>query len=368
MNCLVLAPQRLGIREVALRVGEEWEAMGHDVEYDLPDGAAARIGPVTVGIPGIAQWWRKRFKELAKDPTKYDLIWTHQPLSPTLPSTDPALWNRVVVTFHTTEHAEYRLARDGVYPRTRVPYLWVTRQLERWFYGRLSNLDAVGPRYTVVSSQLRDEIAAFGIEEAEHIPNGVFTPDDRDVEPIREAYGIPADATLVSNIGSHTAQKRPVVFARLLREAIEDDEELYCVMVGDGPRYEDVRAVASDCERLQTPGYVGDSEKWRLFASADVFASLSAYEGMPIATVEALSYGVPVVLSDIPAHRNVIEQYGATGTVVPDDPPAIRAAIERYRGQSAAVSLPNWHEIATSYLECVPALDGPSTLSRETGN
>jgi hypothetical protein len=28
MNCLVLAPQRLGIREVAVRVGEEWEATG----------------------------------------------------------------------------------------------------------------------------------------------------------------------------------------------------------------------------------------------------------------------------------------------------------------------------------------------------
>ena len=33
MKILVLAPQRLGIREVAKRVGSEWEAMGHDVEY-----------------------------------------------------------------------------------------------------------------------------------------------------------------------------------------------------------------------------------------------------------------------------------------------------------------------------------------------
>ena len=33
MEILVLAPQRLGIREVAERVGSEWEAMCHDVEY-----------------------------------------------------------------------------------------------------------------------------------------------------------------------------------------------------------------------------------------------------------------------------------------------------------------------------------------------
>ena len=155
MRCLVLAPQRYGIREVAKRVGQEWESMGHNVEYDLPDGAAARIGPVTVGIPGIAAWWRKQFKHLARHPEKYDLIWTHQPLSPTLPSRNSALWDRVVVTFHTTEHAKYRLAKDGVYPRTRQPYHWVTRWLERSFYRRLSELEAAGPQYTVVASQLQ---------------------------------------------------------------------------------------------------------------------------------------------------------------------------------------------------------------------
>jgi hypothetical protein len=65
MECLVLAPQRYGIREVATRIGREWEDMGHTVDYDLPDGTPARIGPVTVGVPGIALWWREKFNELA---------------------------------------------------------------------------------------------------------------------------------------------------------------------------------------------------------------------------------------------------------------------------------------------------------------
>ena len=61
---------------------------------------------------------------------------------------------------------------------------------------------------------------------------------------------------------------------------------------------------------------MSDDEKWRWFADADVFASLSAYEGLPVATLEALSFGCPVVLSDILAHRAVIEEYDATGRCV----------------------------------------------------
>lgn len=351
MKCLVLAPQRYGIREVAQRVGQEWEAMGHDVEYELPNGAAARIGSVTVGIPGIAVWWRKQFKELAQRPDEYDLIWTHQPLSPTVPSRDSDLWDRVVVTFHTTEHAKYQLASEGVYPRTRQPYHLLTRSLEGWFYRRLSKLDRSGPQYTIVSAQLQSETAAFGITNPTCIPNGVFIPNDRDFAPIREEYGIPLDATLVFNIGSLSAQKRPVLFAETMAAVCAEREDLYCVMAGKGSLEDAVESHTS--EKLRAIGYVSDEEKWRWFTDSDLFVSLSAYEGLPIASLEALSFGLPVVLSDIAAHRTLVSEYEATGKCVSADRHAIAAAIERVEDKTANVSLPEWDEIAAEYLELV---------------
>jgi hypothetical protein len=66
-----------------------------------------------------------------------------------------------------------------------------------------------------------------------------------------------------------------------------------------------------------------------------------------------------VVLSDIPAHRNVIGTSDATGTVVPDDPVAIRAAVARYRDRSADLSLPNWREIAAAYLDHASVPENP---------
>ena len=75
-----------------------------------------------------------------------------------------------------------------------------------------------------------------------------------------------------------------------------------------------------------------------------------------IATLEALSFGLPVVLSDIPAHRAVVEEYDATGECVPPESEAVKAAIDRidrYENAHANVSLPEWDEVAKDYLELV---------------
>jgi len=325
--------------------------MGHDVKYDLPDGKAARVGPVTVGIPGIALWWDRWFRKLDGNAEKYDLIWTHQPLTPRLPSRNPKIWNRMIVTFHTTEYAKYGLTREGIYPRTRQPYHWVTRRIERHFYQNITGRKELSPQFTVVSPQIKDEIAAFGVTDAAYVPNGVFVPEDRSFEPIRTEYNIPEDATLVFNIGSLSAQKRPVLFAETMATVCEQREDLYCVMAGKGPKGDTVAKYTSD--RLKAVGYVSEEEKWRWFADADIFASLSAYEGMPVATLEALSFGLPVVLSDISAHRAVVEEHNATGVCVHPEWNTVATAIKKYEDSEAVVSLPPWSDIAASYIDLV---------------
>jgi len=350
MKCAVLTPNRYGIREVAERVGRAWEEAGHDVEFILARGEAARIGPLTVGMPGIALWWYRRLGELADRRDEFDLVWTHQPVAPRLPTRDPDFWMNVVVTFHTTLHREYELARDGIYPRHLQPYYWLVETLESRFYRQLQGLDGSGPQYTVISPHLTAETEAFGIdpEATTHIPNGLFTPDRAEYRPIRGDYGIPDDATLVFNVGSLTAQKRPVEFARVMHAVTAEHDDIYCVVAGKGPLGDRVRELAS--ERLLAPGYISDEEKWRWFSDADVFGSLAAYEGMPVATLEALAFGVPVFLSDIPAHRNVVDRHETTGQLVEPRPEDVERAIRALAGQSATVSVPDWRDIAASYL------------------
>jgi len=351
MNCLVVTPHRLGIPEMAKRIGGEWDSLGHDVEYILADGAAARVGPITIGAPGIALWWYNTLKEIASEHEQYDLIWTHQPIMPRLPTTDETFWNKVIATVHTTLGREYELTREGIYPRKFLPYYWFVKTIESRSHRKSTDLGYEGPHYTVVSPHLRDEIRRYGIENPTYIPNGVFTPEQDSFASIRGEYNIPSDATVVFNIGSLTSQKQATTFAHVMREVTEDLDETYVVMAGDGPLRDEVEDHAS--EYLRVLGYISDDAKWRWFAEADIFVSLSAYEGMPVAIAEALSFDLPVVLSDIPSHRHLVETYRPTAKLVKTDKDEISNALREVRGETSEVDLPDWTEVAEQYLSVV---------------
>jgi hypothetical protein len=55
-----------------------------------------------------------------------------------------------------------------------------------------------------------------------------------------------------------------------------------------------------------------------------------------------------VVLSDIPAHRAVIEEYDATGACVSEH--GVVDAIDRFRDAEADIDLPEWSELAEAYI------------------
>jgi len=361
MNCLVLTPHRHGIKAVATAVARQWEASGHDVEYRLGDGAPAQVAGLTVGVPGIAWWWRKQLRDLASDGAAYDLIWMHQPLSPSVP--DASFWERTLLTVHTTETAEYRLARKGIYPRRRLPYLWVMRRLERWFYRRLRSTGQSEPTYTVVAPHLRDELEQLGVKEAahvtngrpesRHVTNGRLEPgiDDRreqTVDSIRERVDAPADAPLVFSIGRLAPQKRPVACAERLSDACAAIPDLHAVIAGDGQLQASVRQAATH-PRVHVRGHIDERSKWSWFATADAFVSLSAYEGLPIAALEALTTGTPTILSAIPAHRHVLEEYD--GGELLDDETGLAGAIRRQVGRRVSPDIPSWETVARQYLD-----------------
>lgn len=70
------------------------------------------------------------------------------------------------------------------------------------------------------------------------------------------------------------------------------------------------------------------------FVAADVFVSLSAFEGSPLAPVEAFGAGCPVVLSDIPGHRDL----GLPGAVFVPIAPLAETA--RALGEAIARAVP----------------------------
>jgi glycosyltransferase involved in cell wall biosynthesis len=111
-------------------------------------------------------------------------------------------------------------------------------------------------------------------------------------------------------------QKNPL-FAIELIEKLKDDG-VTLLMVGGGDLEAEARAAAKrlGVEHLVTfAGEKTRAEALQLLGSAKVFLLPSLWEGLPIAPMEAMFAGVPVVASNIPGTREVVEN-GVTGILV----------------------------------------------------
>lgn len=84
-------------------------------------------------------------------------------------------------------------------------------------------------------------------------------------------------------------------------------------IVGRGPDHERLAALADELgvsDRVQFYGFTGDNKVARMAAAADVFVMPSAVEGMPTVLIEMILMSLPVVASDIPGNRTVLDLLG----------------------------------------------------------
>jgi glycosyltransferase involved in cell wall biosynthesis len=119
----------------------------------------------------------------------------------------------------------------------------------------------------------------------------------------RARYGIPADATVLLNVGSLSDQKNQ----QILIHAMSDIADAVLVLAGDGPLTTEFERIAQPLgERVRLLGRVGIDEIADVYAMADVFVFPSRYEGRPLALLEAATAGLPIVASPIPENVEVV--------------------------------------------------------------
>ena len=94
--------------------------------------------------------------------------------------------------------------------------------------------------------------------------------------------------------------------------ALRRCSELNAYVLGVGPQEAELRNWISQANmesRIHLMGYVDNLYPW--YNHASVFVSLSDFEGNPNVVLESASVGCPLVLSDIPEHRQALPAQAA---------------------------------------------------------
>lgn len=122
----------------------------------------------------------------------------------------------------------------------------------------------------------------------------------------------------IVNIGRLNKQKHQV---QLIRVFATLPEEFELIIIGAGENEEQLRNQARDLKvekRIIFTGLIPREEVYNYLVNADLFINTALWEGMPIAVLEAMSCSLPVVLSDIPPHKE-IENYSKDNLVCKSD-------------------------------------------------
>jgi glycosyltransferase involved in cell wall biosynthesis len=164
------------------------------------------------------------------------------------------------------------------------------------------------------------------------VPNGirierfnhrVMTADRRAVPELNDDSG-----PIYLNVGRLVPLKNQRMLIEAMPAVAAKKPEAKLLIVGEGPLRADLETHIRNYgleTRVTLAGQVDEIAPY--FAAADCFVFPSTVEGLPIAPIEAMAASLPVVASDAPGVRNLVDD-GTTGRLVPpDDPTSLAAAM-----------------------------------------
>lgn len=143
-----------------------------------------------------------------------------------------------------------------------------------------------------------------------YIPNGVDIPQLYKPSMITAAYGLEGNdyILMVSRLVRHKG-------AHYLIDAYKQlDTDKKLVIVGDSAFTDDyvkeLHELAAGDENIIFTGYQSGQMLQELFSNAYLYVQPSESEGLSVAVLEAGSYGLAVLASDIPANSEIVHEHG----------------------------------------------------------
>jgi len=179
-------------------------------------------------------------------------------------------------------------------------------------------------RRVVITEHLRSvQITKYGEspERVVVIPNGIdtvtlFNPGLHSAGALRSEFGLDSRTSIVLFFGRFAMEKQPLHVVRVAG-CLKDRADIAFVLLGDGPEGQELEAEVR--RRGLKNVFFGPARHEIAEALADTTVVLfpSKREGLPMAGIESLAMGKPVVAANVPGWAELIDD-GEDGVLVED--------------------------------------------------
>jgi glycosyltransferase involved in cell wall biosynthesis len=357
--------ERLLVSQAVVR---DREAFDCQAAYLLPwkDHFVARLeaAEVPVRCLGVRREldlrWSRRLRRLLRD-GHYDVVHVHSPyaagVARVVVRSLPRHLRPAVVS---TEHNIWQGYRPSTRLLTAATFGWGDAWLAVSEAVRASLPDRLRDRFeVVVNGVLIDELVAHRGSR----------------QQARDELGLRPDEVAIATVANLHRQKGYPDLMLAARALVDRGYPVRFIAIGQGPLEAELHELHGSLglgDRFAFLGYRSDVP--RLLSGCDMFVLASLYEGYPIAVMEALVMGLPVVATSVGGNLEAI-RHGIEGLLVPPaSPDRLAAALQelvlepelRRRMSSAAMERGNHFDMrrAVRRIEAIYRLQTPLSNCR----
>lgn len=319
---VIYAPLVGGSEMLAFNLCKEWQALGIKTRicclYErggaltaMFEKAGISYDLLDIGGHGLLGRWMRTWRYFLR--TRPSAIHVHHLgslINVLLPAYLSGCFNLVY-----TEHSAYAIERT------------------RWMRRVLPVISRLVKRFTCVSHNLAEVFTTIGVPVGRVVTiyNGVDTERYKPGAPRAEFSPV----VRIGAVGRLVSEKDYPTLLAALALLKSQNVRFFAEIAGDGPLAADLKMRAQGLGLRDVVSFRGSCDNVPGFLrELDIYVLSSRHEGLPIAVLEAMATGLPVVATRITAIPEIIDD-GRTGILVPPGDPESMAAAIRDLAQDA---------------------------------
>jgi glycosyltransferase involved in cell wall biosynthesis len=226
----------------------------------------------------------------------FDII-HYQGVGPSLLSFIPRLFSnkKIISTFHCED---YKHSKWGIFARMFLKFGERT-------------LCLFSHSIIAVSKRLRNKTEFSYKKNSLYIPNGVSDITEKLDYDILSKFNLSKNGYILAVLRFVRHKGVHYTIDAYNNLPVDIRNRFKLVIVGgpdkDPTYYNEIKKRVSDSENIVLTGFLNTVELKELYTNAKLFVHASSTEGLPITVLEAMKFGAPVLVSDIPEHLEIIE-------------------------------------------------------------